>query len=231
MGEVYAARDTRLDRRIAIKVLAADYALDAAHLARFAREAKAASSLNHPNIVGVLDVGEEGEISFVAMELVDGKTLAELLQLGPLPPRRLLDLACQLAEGLAAAHEAGIVHRDLKPSNVMLTRDGFVKILDFGLARAESEQRPADSTMITATRPPTRTGEIVGTAGYMSPEQARGEPVDFRSDQFSFGSVLYEMATGRRAFRGNTRIDTLAAVLNTEPEPITRFAPAVPAPC
>jgi serine/threonine protein kinase len=230
MGEVYAARDTRLDRRIAIKVLAPDYAVDAAHLARFAREAKAASSLNHPNIVGVFDVGEEGTVSFVAMELVEGRTLADLLHVGPLSSRRLLDLACQLADGLAAAHEAGIVHRDLKPSNVMVTREGFVKILDFGLARAEREQLPVDSTMITETEPATRTGEIVGTAGYMSPEQARGEPVDFRSDQFSFGSVVYEMATGRRAFRGNTRIDTLAAVLNAEPEPITRFAPAVPAP-
>jgi len=230
MGEVYAARDTRLDRRIAIKVLSPEYAIDAVHLARFAREAKAASSLNHPNIVGVLDVGEEGSVSFVAMELIEGKTLADLLHVGALSTRKLLDLSCQIAEGLAAAHAAGIVHRDLKPSNVMVTRDGFVKILDFGLARAEREDGGTDSIAITESEPPTRTGEIVGTAGYMSPEQARGEPVDFRSDQFSFGSVVYEMATGKRAFRGNTRIDTLAAELNDEPAPLTQLAPGVPAP-
>jgi serine/threonine protein kinase len=230
MGEVYVARDTRLDRRVAVKVLTPELALDAAHLARFAREAKAASSLNHPNIVGVLDVGSEGSTSYVTMELVEGKTLGELLYAGPLPTRRLLDLACQLAEGLAAAHEAGIVHRDLKPGNVMVTREGFVKILDFGLARATEESSAGGATSITETTPRTQTGEIVGTAGYMSPEQARGEKVDFRSDQFSFGSVVYEMATGRRAFRGNTRIDTLAAVLNHEPEPITRLSPGVPAP-
>ena len=230
MGEVYAARDTRLDRRVAVKVLAPENALDGAHLARFTREAKAASSLNHPNIVGVLDVGTEAGVSYVTMELVEGRTLGEVIHAGPLPIRKLLDLSCQLAEGLAAAHEAGIVHRDLKPANLMVTREGFVKILDFGLARATAREAVGAETSVTETTPPTQTGEIVGTAGYMSPEQARGEPVDFRSDQFSFGSVVYEMATGRRAFRGNTRIDTLAAVLNQEPEPITRFAPGVPAP-
>ena len=228
MGEVYAARDTRLDRRVAIKVLAPEYALDAVYLSRFTREAKAASSLNHPNIVGVLDVGKEDSVSYVAMELIEGKTLAELLTPGPLSIKKVLDLAIQIADGLAAAHEAGIVHRDLKPANIMVTSDGFAKILDFGLARTSAIE-PSGSSVETEL-PPTLTGEIVGTAGYMSPEQARGEPVRFPTDQFSFGSVLYEMATGKRAFRGNTRIDTLSAVLNEEPEPIAKLRPGVPPP-
>ena len=230
MGEVYAARDTRLDRRVAIKVLAAELASDAAHLARFQREAKAASSLNNPNIVTVYDVGVSESVSWVAMELVEGRSLGELIADGPLPARKLLDLAGQIADGLAAAHDAGIVHRDLKPANVMITREGLVKVVDFGLARA-FQRDPEDRTQATTeTSPPTLTGDIVGTAGYMSPEQARGEPVDFRSDQFSFGSVLYEMATGRRAFKENTRIDTLSAVLHGDPEPIARLRPGIPPP-
>ena len=141
------------------------------------------------------------------MELIEGKTLGETLAPGTLPMRKLLDLAGQIAEGLAAAHDAGIVHRDLKPANIMVTREGFVKILDFGLARGIAVSRPGDSSLVTESSPPTQTGEIVGTAGYMSPEQARGEAVDFRSDQFSFGSVLYEMTTGKRA-SGGTRAST-----------------------
>jgi serine/threonine protein kinase len=228
MGEVYTARDTRLERHVAIKVLAAGLSSDRSHLARFAREAKAASALNHPSIVHVYDIGEADGVSYVAMELIEGKTLADLVAPGPLPIKKLLDLAIQIADGLAAAHEAGIVHRDLKPANVMVTKEGFAKILDFGLARGAGAE-PSGSGVVTEA-PPTLTGEIVGTAGYMSPEQARGEPVNFRSDQFSFGSVLYEMATGKRAFRGNTRIDTLAAVLNDEPEAIAKLRPGVPAP-
>jgi len=230
MGEVYAARDSRLDRRVAIKVLSADLASDGAHLARFQREAKAASSLNNPNIVTVYDVGESEAVSWVAMELVEGKSLADLIAEGPLPARKLLDLAGQIADGLAAAHDAGIVHRDLKPANVMITREGLVKVVDFGLARAFQRDGGERTQATTETSPPTLTGDIVGTAGYMSPEQARGEPVDFRSDQFSFGSVLYEMATGRRAFKENTRIDTLSAVLHDDPEPIARLRPGIPAP-
>ena len=230
MGEVYAARDSRLDRRVAIKVLSADLASDGAHLARFQREAKAASSLNNPNIVTVYDVGESEAVSWVAMELVEGKSLADLIAEGPLPARKLLDLAGQIADGLAAAHDAGIVHRDLKPANVMITREGLVKVVDFGLARAFQRNGGERTQATTETSPPTLTGDIVGTAGYMSPEQARGEPVDFRSDQFSFGSVLYEMATGRRAFKENTRIDTLSAVLHDDPEPIARLRPGIPAP-
>jgi eukaryotic-like serine/threonine-protein kinase len=230
MGEVYAARDTRLDRRVAIKVLAAERASDRAYLARFTREARAASTLNHPNIVSVFDVGLSDSLAYVAMELVEGRTLLDTLGDVHLPLRKLLDLAEQIAEGLAAAHEAGIVHRDLKPANIMVTREGFVKILDFGLARQAAIEGAAESDLPTETPPPTLTGEIVGTAGYMSPEQARGGPVACQSDQFSFGSVLYEMTTGRRAFRGNTRIDTLAAVLNEEPEPISRLRPGAPPP-
>ena len=230
MGEVYAARDTRLERRVAIKVLAAELAAHGTHLTRFQREAKAASALNNPNIVTVYDVGETDSISWVAMELIEGKSLTELIAAGPLPARKLLDLAGQIADGLAAAHEAGIVHRDLKPANVMITREGFVKIVDFGLARGQANEAPDGTQATTETSPPTLTGDIVGTAGYMSPEQARGEKVDFRSDQFSFGSVLYEMATGRRAFKENTRIDTLAAVLNEEPEPIAKLRPGLPPP-
>jgi Tol biopolymer transport system component len=230
MGEVYAARDTRLERRVAIKVLASDLATDRAHLARFQREAKAASSLNNPNIVTVYDVGESDSISWVAMELVEGKSLAELIANGPLPTRKLLELAGQIADGLAAAHDAGIVHRDLKPANVMITREGHVKIVDFGLARALQRETGDRTQATTETSPPTLTGDIVGTAGYMSPEQARGETVDFRSDQFSFGSVLYEMATGKRAFKENTRIDTLSAVLHEDPEPIAKLRPGIPPP-
>ena len=230
MGEVYAARDSRLDRRVAIKVLSAELASDAAHLARFQREAKAASSLNNPNIVTVYDVGVSESVSWVAMELVEGKSLGELIAEGPLPARKLLDLAGQIADGLAAAHDAGIVHRDLKPANVMITREGLVKVVDFGLARAFQRDAGERTQATTETSPPTLTGDIVGTAGYMSPEQARGEPVDFRSDQFSFGSVLYEMATGRRAFKENTRIDTLSAVLHDDPEPIARLRPGIPPP-
>jgi eukaryotic-like serine/threonine-protein kinase len=229
MGEVYVARDTRLDRRVAVKVLAPSLASDQSHLTRFAREAKAASALNHPNIVAVYDVGESDSGSYVAMELIEGKMLGELIAPGPLSIKKVLDIGIQIADGLAAAHDAGIVHRDLKPANVMVTTDGHAKILDFGLARGSAGE-PSGSSVETEPPPPTLTGEIVGTAGYMSPEQARGEPVDFRSDQFSFGSVLYEMATGKRAFRGNTRIDTLAAVLNAEPEPISRLRPGVPPP-
>ncbi len=230
MGEVYAARDTRLDRKVAVKVLSADLASDSAHLARFEREARAASALNNPNIVTVYDVGQQDSTSYVVMELVEGRTLADLLAAGPLPTRKLLDLGGQIAEGLAAAHEAGIVHRDLKPANIMVTREGFAKIVDFGLARPVQSDRAAITQATTEGSPPTQTGDIVGTAGYMSPEQARGEPLDFHSDQFSFGSMLYEMATGVRAFREGTRIDTLSAVLNDDPEPIARIRPGVPPP-
>jgi serine/threonine protein kinase len=229
MGEVYRAKDIQLHRTVAIKVLPDEVKSDRERLRRFEQEARAASALNHPNIVTVFGVGESESVSYMAIELVEGKTLAEILAHAPLPAKKVLEIGTQIAEGLSAAHEAGIVHRDLKPANVMVTKTGLVKILDFGLAKRPLPIGPADST-VTAAAPNTRPGEVMGTAGYMSPEQARGDEVDFRSDQFSLGSVLYEIATGRRAFRKSTHIDTMSAVLNEDPEPIARIAPGVPAP-
>ena len=229
MGEVYRARDTRLSREVALKVLPADVSEDRNRLKRFEREALAASALNHPNIVTIYDIGSADSISYIAMERVEGSTLRELLVSGPLSIKKLLQISTQVADGLAKAHEAGIVHRDLKPENVMVTRDGLVKILDFGLAKLTGSAAGSGSGE-GATQTGTSPGMAVGTVGYMSPEQASGEAVDFRSDQFSFGSILYEMATGKRAFHKKTGVDTLAAVLNEEPEPISQINPAAPAP-
>jgi Tol biopolymer transport system component/predicted Ser/Thr protein kinase len=229
MGEVYRARDTRLAREVAIKVLSGDLASDASRLKRFEKEARAASALNHPNIVTVYDIGTTDGTSWIAMERVEGETVRKMLAGGPLPIKRLLQAATQIAEGLSRAHEAGIVHRDLKPENVMVTKDGLVKILDFGLAKQHLSPADRDETS-TPTETATGAGVVLGTVGYMSPEQASGEALDFRSDQFSFGSVLYEMATGKRAFQKKTAIDTLGAILNTEPEPIASLNPQVPAP-
>ena len=214
MGEVWRARDSRLQRDVAIKVLPAELGSDAGRLKRFEKEARSASALNHPNIVTIYDIGQSDSISYIAMELVEGKTLRELLFAGALPTKRILNIAAQVADGLARAHEAGIVHRDLKPENVMVTKDVLAKILDFGLAKltytgvdsAEGTNLPTDTG--------TGAGVILGTVGYMSPEQAGGQPVDYRSDQFSFGSILYELLTGKRAFVGKTGVDILSAILN-----------------
>jgi len=230
MGEVYRARDTRLSREVAIKVLPAELAAESERLKRFEKEARSASALNHPNIVTIYDIGSEGGVPYIAMERVEGATLRELLANGALPTRKLFQIAPQIAEGLSKAHEAGIVHRDLKPENVMVTKDGLVKILDFGLAKLTSTMSGSDAGSHLPTMTGTTPGMVVGTVGYMSPEQASGETLDFRSDQFSFGSILYEMATGRRAFQKKTAIDTLAAILNEEPEPIASVNPQVPAP-
>jgi serine/threonine protein kinase len=221
MGEVYRGRDARLSREVAIKVLPAEIASDSGRLERFEKEARAASSLNHPNIVTIYDIGTSDSHSYIAMELVEGKTVREILHGGPLPLRRLLSLAAQISDGLAKAHAAGIVHRDLKPENLMVTKDGFVKILDFGLAKlalagfetAENQNAP---TVTRATEP----GTVLGTVGYMSPEQASGHPVDFRSDQFSLGAILYEMAAGKRAFERATAVQTLSAIIQEEPDPL-----------
>ncbi len=232
MGEVYRARDARLGREVAIKVLPANLASDSERLKRFEKEARSASALNHPNIVTVHDIGFESGVSYIAMELVSGETLRTLLAAGALPIRKLLAIAMQVGEGLACAHESGIVHRDLKPENVMVTKDGLVKILDFGLAKLTSTRSGSGSDegsnlpTMTGTTP----GVVVGTVGYMSPEQASGRTVDFHTDQFAFGSILYEMATGRRAFLGKTAVDTLAAILNEEPEPIASITPKAPPP-
>jgi Tol biopolymer transport system component len=222
MGEVYKARDARLDRLVALKLLPPDVTSDPERLARFEREARAASALNHPAIVTIYDVGTEASQPWISMELVTGKTLRQSLESGPLPLRRALTIAAQIADGLAKAHEAGIVHRDLKPENVMVTDDGFAKILDFGLARLAS----GDAHGETVTRP----GAVMGTLAYMSPEQASGATVDFRSDQFSFGAVLYEMLTGSRAFDRTSSMDTLSAVLRDDPPPIEQANVMIPPP-
>ncbi len=232
MGEVYRARDAKLGREIAIKVLSGATASDPDRRQRFELEARAASALNHPNILTVHDVGEADGTVYIAMELVDGKTLRELVASGePLPTKKLLDVAAQTAEGLAKAHAAGIVHRDLKPENLMVSKDGYVKILDFGLAKLTETAAPGRSPVApTAIAAPTEPGTVMGTAGYMSPEQASGQPVDYRSDQFSLGAILYEMATGKRAFQRKTGAETLVAIIREEPEPIAQLAPKAPAP-
>jgi serine/threonine protein kinase len=231
MGEVWRARDTRLGREVAIKVLPEGLVSDPDRLRRFEKEARSASSLNHPNIVTIYEIGSLESTSFIAMELIEGKTLREAMGGSAMPLRKLLAIAPQIAEGLARAHEAGIVHRDLKPENVMITKDGLVKILDFGLAKLayperDSGQTASELTVSAVTRP----GIAMGTAGYMSPEQASGHPVDFRSDQFSFGSMLYEMATGRPAFKRATTAQTLAAIIDEDPEPMPAIVPGTPAP-
>lgn len=226
MGEVYRARHTRLGRLVAIKVLPKDLSLDEERLARFEQEARAASALNHPNIIVVHDIGESESGPYIAMELVAGTTVRELLASGPLPLKRALSIAAQAADGLANAHEAGIVHRDLKPENLMVSKDSFVKILDFGLAKLAEPVLEERSQMPTVTggAPRTSAGTVLGTVGYMSPEQASGKPVDFRSDQFSFGAILYEMLNGKRAFARATAAETMAAIIREEPEPLATNA-------
>ncbi|MEX1245889.1 MAG: protein kinase [Thermoanaerobaculia bacterium] len=231
MGEVYRARDAKLGREIAVKVLPSAMASDPDRRQRFEQEARSASALNHPNILTIHDIGEVDGTTYIAMELVEGKTLRELVASGEaLPTKRLLDIAVQTAEGLAKAHSAGIVHRDLKPENLMVSKDGYVKILDFGLAKLTEPVSQDASVLPTAVVSPTQPGTVMGTAGYMSPEQASGQAVDFRSDQFSFGSILYEMATGKRAFSRKTGAETLVAIIREEPEPLAQLAPKAPAP-
>ena len=231
MGEVYRARDSRLSREVAIKVLPSDVASDPDRRLRFEQEARSASALNHPNILTIYDVGTVDGTVFIAMELVEGKTVRELLASAePLPMRRMLDVATQTAEGLAKAHSAGIVHRDLKPENLMVSKDGFVKILDFGLAKLIEPVSLDQSALPTAVAAPTTPGTVMGTAGYMSPEQASGQSVDYRSDQFTLGAILYEMATGKRAFSRKTGAETLVAIIREDPEPLSQLAPKSPAP-
>jgi eukaryotic-like serine/threonine-protein kinase len=229
MGEVYRARDPRLGRVVALKILAQELSTDPEHLRRFEQEARSASALNHPNIVTVYEIGREDDVCFIAMELVEGRTLREILVEGALPAKRLLGIAVQIADGLAKAHAADIVHRDLKPENVMVSKDGFIKVLDFGLAKLVGLPDKDISQRATAAAP-TKPGVVLGTVGYMSPEQAAGRTVDFRSDQFSLGSILYEMATGLRAFQKETAVETLSAIIRDEPEPIADAATAMPAP-
>ena len=230
MGEVYRARDARLGRDVALKVLPEALAQDRDRLSRFEREARAASALNHPNIVTIYDVGREGEAAHLAMELVDGRTLRELVVSGPMPLRRILSIGAQIADGLARAHAAGIVHRDLKPENVMVSKDGFVKILDFGLAKLVEPESGEVSVMPTVAATETRPGTVMGTVAYMSPEQASGETIDFRSDQFSLGSIVYEMVTGQKAFLKKTAAETMSAIIRDDPEPAGKLRPELPLP-
>jgi predicted ATPase len=235
MGDVYRARDTKLGREVAIKVLPETRAGDRGALRRFEQEARSASALNHPNIITIYEIGShpagQETIWYIAMELVEGQSLRQILSDGPVPTQKLLDIAVQTASALAAAHAKGIVHRDLKPENILVNREDRVKVLDFGLATpAVSEAPENEATLSCAPELMTRPGTILGTVGYMSPQQAAGERVDFRSDQFSFGVILYEMATGKRAFQRRSAVETLAAILRDEPEPIGHLNPQIPPP-
>lgn len=229
MGKVYQARDRKLNRFVAIKVLRADQRTDPDRRRRFFLEAQAASALNHPNIIVIHDVFTEGASDVIVMEYVAGKTLIELIPAGGLPPSECIHYGEQIADALATAHAAGIIHRDLKPGNIMVTDRGLVKILDFGLAKFPIATEPVTEDDATqAIAPLTMEGAIIGTVAYMSPEQAQGKPVDARSDIFAFGAVLYEMATGRRAFTGENTISTLSAILRDDPRRAAEVALGIP---
>jgi len=230
MGEVYRARDPRLGRDVAIKVLPTAFSADADRLRRFEQEARAAAALNHPNILAVHDIGTETGAPFIVSELLEGATLRDRLNAGPIAVRKAIELALHIAHGLAAAHEKGITHRDLKPENVFVTRDGRVKILDFGLAKLTRDNRALEpeSAMVT-TLAPTQPGVVLGTVGYMAPEQVRGVPVDHRADLFALGAILYELLSGRRAFYRDTAAETMAAILKEDPPELNPAAPMPPA--
>jgi serine/threonine protein kinase len=227
MGEVYRAKDTRLERQVAIKTLSLDRCSQSEALSRFEQEARSACALNHPNIVTIYELGHVNGTRYIAMELVDGETVRSLLASGPIPFRKAVAIAAQIADGLAKAHEIGIIHRDLKPENLMVSREGTAKVLDFGLAKL---LRLGDARGSDASTTITEHGTVMGTVGYMSPEQATGGEVDFRSDQFSFGSVLYEMVTGFPAFQKKTHAETTAAILRDEPECLGARMLQAPAP-
>src|ERR1700728_4233201 len=227
MGEVYRARDARLNRDVAIKILPPSLSSDPERLVRFAQESRAAAALNHPNILSIFDIGEDRGAPYVVSELLEGETLRDRIRSGPFSSRKAIDYALQVARGLAAAHEKGIVHRDLKAENLFITNDERVKILDFGLAkltRPETEAGEDAPTVQVNTEP----GQIMGTVGYMSPEQVRGKPADHRSDIFAFGSILYEMLSGQHAFRGESPVDTMSAILKEEPADLSETARNVP---
>src|SRR3984957_20056530 len=234
MGEVYRAHDTRLRRDVALKVLPASFTNDPDRLRRFEQEARAVAALSHANIVSVFDIGEANDTHYIVSELLEGSSLRERIPAAGLPVRKTIELAVQFANGLAAAHDRGIVHRDLKPENVFVTKTGQVKILDFGLAKLLSSEAAApgasDQTATHIGADHTGAGQILGTAGYMSPEQVRGDAVDHRADIFAFGSILYEMLCGQRAFKRNTSAETMTAILNDDPRdfPSRTSAAAIP---
>ena len=231
MGAVYKARDTHLDRFVALKVLPPEAVAHPERKRRFVQEAKAASALNHPNIVHIYDICSDGDVDFIAMEYVAGHTLEALIGRRGLPVSDALRYAIPIVEALGKAHAAGIIHRDLKPGNVMVNRDGVVKLLDFGLAKL-TDHRKLDPEGLTETMPAasprTDEGTLLGTVAYMSPEQAEGKPVDSRTDIFSFGVMLYEMVTGRRAFHGKSKLSTLTSILHQEPTPPSQVAEGIP---
>jgi Tol biopolymer transport system component len=225
MGEVYLAQDTRLDRKVALKLLSAQFAKDAERILRFTQEARAASALNHPNIITIYDIGESGDVPYIATEFIDGETLRQKIDAGPLTLPQALDYAIQTGSALAAAHQAGIIHRDIKPENIMIRADGYVKVVDFGLAKlAERPSNPEDSGTVLMSPALTTYGTVMGTAQYMSPEQARGQTVDARSDIFSLGIVLYEMIAGHAPFGGETTSHQIVAILEKAPPPLTGIA-------
>src|SRR5438128_2830754 len=230
MGEVYRARDTRLGREVAIKVLPESFSKDPDRLRRFEQEARAASQLNHPNIVTVHDFGTHGGAPYVVQELLEGETLRERLRTGALPARKAVDYGIQVARGLAAAHEKGIVHRDLKPENLFLTSDDRLKILDFGLAKlAATEGSPAEPNELSTRTQATAPGIVMGTLGYLSPEQARGQTVDQRADIFALGAILYEMLSGASAFKRGSSADTMSAILKEDPPELPSDSKVPPA--
>src|SRR5437773_2544464 len=230
MGEVYLAEDMRLGRKVALKLLVEDLTENRERLGRFDQEAYAASALNHPNILTVYEMGDEGGRHFIAAEYVDGVTLRRRLATWPMDLSDVLNVAVQVADALEEAHAAGIIHRDIKPENIMIRRTGHVKVLDFGLAKLTERTvaEETDTEAITRALVQTDAGMVLGTSQYMSPEQARGKPIDARTDIWSLGVVLYEMATGRAPFSGETKTDVIVAIAKTEPTPIARFAPTAP---